>query len=593
VALTDNCDVYVAVHEAGLNQVLKHVTRQRPSMVNIGSPAVVANPRLACAEVDAHPVVIQRGNPLIGVGPDVPVLLTSYLMEYVVQLTALQVDFSPGDVFALPGEIDPLGDQRFAVRVKVCGGLGCPSGEAFDRLVFGQRGDRGQKDLLPFRAVECLCVEGFGTGGVDFVGPNGDQRIRGRLDALEIVDIGPAGLEEAIECYIETAIRLGLLPRLGVPVVQLTEDLIGLARVTVEPTPNSPAVPNNPALEDDQIKVLLDLSVAPVGGSGGGGSGPPSTPGVPRPRVRIGDFDVVGAIGEQAATDVFTVVRDGFRLADSGSGDFGPFTLSYSADLHLEGGTLDFRSNNSISVSELDVKFDTLRACLGINIPEICVGGFCLIPIPFDGCLVEAPRLCAFSADPDLEFCLDIGGLITSEISATVRPVTKYSVNPGRTASMNDWDARDAGVPNHWQLYVDPLTIDLDLFDIADIVGDLLENALDSALDTILGGLPQWAKDLIKALLGPIIDVVRDILDFADDFGEWLSEQLGVSLGLFNTIVTAIADYFATQHPLLEIDEPVQLLAPSGSLIPVLVPIEFVGVHVTDDELILEADVGA
>lgn len=105
---------------------------------------------------------------------------------------------------------------------------------------------------------------------------------------------------------------------------------------------------------------------------------------------------------------------------------------------------------------------------------------------------------------------------------------------------MNDWDAHDAGVPNHWQLYIQPVSIDLDVFDFADIVGNLLENALDAAIDTLLGPLPDWAKDLIHALLGPVIDVVRDILDIGDDVQEWLEQMLGTSLGLINVILASL-----------------------------------------------------
>jgi hypothetical protein len=161
---------------------------------------------------------------------------------------------------------------------------------------------------------------------------------------------------------------------------------------------------------------------------------------------------------------------------------------------------------------------------------------------------------------------------------------------------MNSWDAFDAGVPNHWQLYIDPLTIDLDLFDLADAVGDLLEEALDGVLDTILGPLPQWAKDLIKAILGPIIGVVRAILDFGDDFVEWLSQLIGVSLGLGNLVLQLIADYLASQRPIVEFPDPIPVLqpqvAPAIPLIPVLVPVEFIDVHVTTDELVFQADIG-
>jgi hypothetical protein len=604
MALTDNCDVFLSVNESALNRLVKHVTTQRPSLFNRGSPAVVANPQLLCSPVTPHPVVFQRGNPVVGPAPDLPVPGTPFLVEYAVQLAVAEIDVHPNDIASLPPELSPLGDQRLALHARVCAGLGCPPERFLESLpssplapVGREKWVSDRKIPIPFRELECFCLDLFATLGVDFTGPAGNQHVVGRLDGLEIVDLEPTGLENAIECYAKLAIRLGLLPQLSVALIRFPQT--GSGPVTVEPSV-PPAVANNPALEDDQLKLFLDLSFGPLpppgGGGGGGGTTPPPTfPGSPRARTRTGPFDAQAALAEDAVQGAFTAVRDGFSFDETLSGNFGPFSASVTAAGHLENGTVDLRPDNSIALDELDLEFDTLRACLGINIPEICIGGFCIIPNPLGGCLVRAPRLCAFSDNPDIEFCLDIAAFVRFELSAALRPLMKYSVNPGRTPTMNDWDAFDASVPNHWQLYIDPLTIDLDLFDIADAVGDLLEEALDAALDTILGPLPQWAKDLIKAILGPIINVVRAILDFGDDFVEWLSQLIGVSLGLGNLVLQLLGDYLASQKPVFELPDPVTLLEPQVAptpLIPVLVPMEFIGVHVTGDELVLEVDIG-
>jgi hypothetical protein len=619
MAFTDNCDIFLDLNEAALNRVVRHFRRQRPSTFNIGSPALRANPGRACVRIDAHPVVLERGNPLIGAGPDLPVAGTNYLLEYVFQLAALEVDVSPGDVFVLPPELTPLGVQSLGAHARLCAGLGCPPREILgllgdrvqpapdraavlaERLAAVAVPDRGtvrppRTVELPFRELECFCLDFFVTGGAQFVGPSGDEHLAGRLDGIEIVDLAPTGLEDAIECYASLVVRLGLLPKLRVPLIRFVTALAKVGTLTVEPTP-VPKVPHNPALEDEQIKVFLDVAVTPppppTGGGGGGGGtpGPTPAPGVPRPRTRTGPLDATAALSERTTRALFTGFRDNFGFDENGSKSFGPFTLSYGAAGHLENGTLDLRPNGTISISELDLKFTKLRACFGIDIPELCIGGFCIIGIPFDGCLVRAPRICLFSDNPDIEFCLDIAPFARLELSATVRPVTKYSVNPARTAGMNDWDAHDAGVPNHWQLYIEPVTIDLDLFDIADIVGDLLDDAIDAALDTILGPLPGWAKDLIRAILGPLVDVVRAILDFGDDFSEWLADQLGVSLGLLNTILTLVADYLASKAP-VEFADPIEALPAGGGLIPVLIPVEFFDLRVTGDEIVVEADIG-
>ena len=86
---------------------------------------------------------------------------------------------------------------------------------------------------------------------------------------------------------------------------------------------------------------------------------------------------------------------------------------------------------------------------------------------------------------------------------------------------------------------------------------------------------------------------MRDVLDLGDDIQEWLSDHLGVSLGLFDFILTVVADYLAKGHPLVEIPDPFTVLPADGTLIPVLVPIEFLGVNVDDVELQLDVDLGS
>lgn len=300
------------------------------------------------------------------------------------------------------------------------------------------------------------------------------------------------------------------------------------------------------------------------------------------------------AASEKAFREMFNAIRDNFTFADTNSGNFGPFSASYDIAFHLEGGTIDLRANNSVEIKELDIIWDKLIFGLGFDIPEICVGGWC-IPMPWpipDICL---PKLCAFSGNPDVQFTLDLSGIIRSEISLTVRPLVKYRVDPGRLPWMNDLDAQDANVPNKWQIFLDPLTVDIDVFDVADIIGDLLENAVEAIVDGLLGWLPGWAKDIIKGILGGIIDLIRDILDLPDDIGEWLSNLLGVSLGLFNTIVNFALDYFAARTPIHELEDPYKIMdaVPSIPLNPVKIPIRALSAVVNTDEMVLEATVGA
>lgn len=300
---------------------------------------------------------------------------------------------------------------------------------------------------------------------------------------------------------------------------------------------------------------------------------------------------IVAATSEKAFRELFSELRDNFTFSSSESASFGPFSASYSVAMHLENGNVDLQNGNQIAIKELDIKWDTLEAGVGFDIPEICIGGWCIIPSPW-GCVLRFPEICIFSSNPDIDITLDLSGIITSEISASASPVVKYRIDPARPPGMTNLDAEDAGIPNKWQLFIDPQTVDIDVFDVADIIGDLLENAVRTVIEDILFFLPGFVIDIIWAILGPVIDLIRLILDIPDDIAEWFSELLGVSLGLFNAILTFVADYFAKEYPLFEFEDPFPILPYSSGLIPVKIPIKDLVVQVDAKEMTLEANVG-
>jgi hypothetical protein len=298
------------------------------------------------------------------------------------------------------------------------------------------------------------------------------------------------------------------------------------------------------------------------------------------------------AASETAFNAMFAVLRDRFVFSTSKSGDFGPFTAAIAVQVHLDGGTVDLRADNTVQVKEVDIKWDTLDLSFGFDIPELCVGGNCIIPTPF-GCAVRLPRFCLFSSDPDISITLPLGGIVTSEVSATGSLAVKYAVNSARPAGMNDWDAQDAvpSLANQWQVFLDPQFVDVDVFDIADIVGDLLDTAFNTAIDGLLGWLPGWARTLIRRIIGPIVDLVREILDIGDDIQEWISDLLNVSFGLVDLLAEFLAEHFAAES-ILQIEDPYPILRAQPPLVAVNIPIRNLAVHNDADEMILEANVG-
>lgn len=623
MALTNNSDFYIAIHDAGINRIVKHVTRKRPSLFNYGTQQVAANPSLLC-KVDVDPEVISAGNPIITTLDPLPIIGISLALNYCVQLTKGEIDFHPGNVFTLPPELTPpLDTQRIALHFQVCAGIGCSPLRDFPLPLPGRLSTkpthaalvsrtalhtrppiindftagfnvdhdilepRKEPTVLPAIELNCFCLDLYAKAGAKITGPVGNQLIQPFVDGIEIVDLKPEPLENSIECYAMLALNRGIIPPLANSISNLAFGLIdipeGIGELQVSV---STSVPNNPAIEQDQLKTFinldhlnLNLSIPPTDCKlpSGGGDGPPITR-TTRTRTRTGTFDLTAAISQKTFEEIFTAVLNGFKVVCSDSGSFGPFSANYTVAAHLEGGTFDLRNNGTIQVSELDIKWDTLSLNLCLDIPEICTPSGCIIPIPFDGCLLDVPSYCFFSGNPDLCIPLNLSGLLTSEISFTAGIQVFYATSPG--------------LPNRWQIVIVPtLPFDIDIIDIADTVGDLVENLVDSAIDVLLAGFPDWAKDVFKFLFGPIDDFIRVVLDIPDDVGEWILDAL-TDLGVFNGLIDALNGFLTTIVPPLEIEDPFPILPAQGSLIPVKLPIEFIGVRINTNEMVIEGDIG-
>ena len=612
MAFTSNCDVFLSVNEAGINLVVGHVMRQRPSLFNYGTDAVMRNPRLLCEPISAAPAVFARNNPLITREAPVPIIGTKpqYGLDYVIQLTRAEVDFSPGNVIALPAELNPpLPAQRLALHFQVCAGLGCPSDDLVTSLLHQhQRTDGRQTDIivLPSTQLNCFCLDVYAIGDARIVGPANDERVFPNVDALDIVDIKPDGLENSLLCYVELMLKLGLLAD-GFSIPNLTQSFMGIT-VSPVPTPVSAAVPFNPALEDDQLKLFVNVTatappptVQPCVPTGGG---PPPPPPPPTrsigwgagPAISPGPNHLTVATSAPLVGTMFASVRNAFHPCFTPSGSFGPFTARLAAGGHLENGTVTLANDGTISITDLALKWDTLKLNLDVDIPQICVGGFCIIPNPFDGCLVRAPQICIFGGHPDFTIPLDLSGLVTSRVTATVRPLIRYGVETTRPPTMSDLDAEDAGIPNLWAVFLDPTFLHIEFVDIPDFVANLLQSLVDTAVDNLLGGLPGWAKDLIKSILGGAIGIIRTILGIPGDIITWLSNLLGVDLNLFDLVTTALGQLLLRDMPLFQIEDPYKVMEPQTTpvpLIPVKIPVRDLAVQVNSAEMVLQAKVGA
>ncbi len=298
MAFTDHSDLFGSVHEDGINRVVRHIMRQRPSLFNYATAFFVEKPEMLCVRVEAAPAVKEAGNPLFTVQEPIPVLGTPVPigLNWCFQLTEAEIDFHPGNVITLPPELGRLQPQRLALHVKACFGLDCPPDDLIEELIpaievltIAQR-EEDEKDsnrlvavtrrvskprdtvVLPTRELLCFCLELFVVAHFEWGRIGGDERqwLKVRLDGMEIVDLQPTPMENMIECYVKTVLRLGILPRLSTPleamILNVTEMLqqqgltIGEI-ITLQPAPVPAAVPNNPAVEEDQLKAFINLVV--------------------------------------------------------------------------------------------------------------------------------------------------------------------------------------------------------------------------------------------------------------------------------------------------------------------------------------------
>jgi hypothetical protein len=225
------------------------------------------------------------------------------------------------------------------------------------------------------------------------------------------------------------------------------------------------------------------------------------------------------------------------------------------------------------------------------TLPGWCVGGFCIVPDPWNGCLVSFPGFCigGFSVCPEI----DLSGLVSEVTDFDASILVKYYVDPARQPGWSDLDAEMNLHPNKWQVFLNPTLVDLNPIDVPATIANVLENAVKQAIENAIPSwVPGWAVDLLWDVIGPIIDVVVDALGIVGDIADWFENLLNSTFNLLTIIETAIADYFASQYPLYQFEDPYPVL-PETNLIPVKIPIRDLTATIDAEELVVQANIGS
>jgi hypothetical protein len=315
MAFTDHSDLFAAVHENGINKTIGQLMLQRPSLFNYATLLFTqALSTQFCQPIAPPP----GGGPLFTVESQLPVLGAPQPLglDWCLQLNNVSIDLYPGHTLTLPPELGPpLHPQHFALHLQACFGLACPDDLVVANLAaemeaavaksvlraaeppapppptttsppFGGGGVQPALAAAAERAADarsvpsvnvlCSCLDVFGVGHFEWGAVAGfpkEKFLKTRLDNLEIVDLvtdPPSNLESMLECYLKVVLRLGVLPRLIMPmqslVLNITQMLQGNGtsigqNVTLVPATD---VPDNPDVEDDQIKVFFNLKVTGV-----------------------------------------------------------------------------------------------------------------------------------------------------------------------------------------------------------------------------------------------------------------------------------------------------------------------------------------
>jgi len=224
MSLTETSEVFVAVEESALNDLITAVCTTRPHLLHYGSPAFVPASSVSATQMAPIPFPGSPG------------------LQWSVELTIPELDLFDEDR-PLPPELT-LGPGQFSLStvVRLCvdcaaRGKGDPQGDDHHHDPQDPRDPKDDRGDKPWpddrdnwgRAKNPVCcrlgVHAVGHLVSTWVG--GKQAIGFAVDSVEIVDIEPNALESVLECLLLMILR-SVLADLSLPVTALELDAFTL-----------------------------------------------------------------------------------------------------------------------------------------------------------------------------------------------------------------------------------------------------------------------------------------------------------------------------------------------------------------------------
>ena len=219
MSLTENHEVFVAVEESALNDLITALCSARPHLLHYGSPAFVPVSTTSATQMAPIPFPGSPG------------------LQWSVQLSIPELDLFKQDQ-PLPPELS-LGPGQFSLStaVRIC--VDCPEHRGDDHHDKDHdKDDHGKDDRWPddrdgwgkARNPVCCKLGVYVVGHLVSTWVNGVPAIGLALDSLELVDVEPNPLESVLECLLSMILR-SVLATLSLPVTAL-----GLDAFTLTPT---------------------------------------------------------------------------------------------------------------------------------------------------------------------------------------------------------------------------------------------------------------------------------------------------------------------------------------------------------------------
>jgi len=220
MSLTESHEVFVAVEESALNDLITAVCATRPHLLHYGSPAFVPASSTAATQMAPIPFPGSPG------------------LQWSVELAVPQLDLFRQDL-PLPPELTIApGQFSISTAVRICvdcadrhGGRddhGDDHGDGHGDKDPNGRDWRDDRDGWGKAQNPVCCKLGvFVVGHLVSTWVDGHQAIGFALDSLELVDVEPNPLESVLECLLAMILR-SVLATLSLPVNALQLDAFTL-----------------------------------------------------------------------------------------------------------------------------------------------------------------------------------------------------------------------------------------------------------------------------------------------------------------------------------------------------------------------------